>query len=206
MQGIKPVLSNTRSPAKLGGCSQARTSLLYQATSDGTRGMASGCARGALGWTLGKNYSQKRLFSLGTACPGHWWVTPLECGHGTSCHGLVVVARGWWLDLMILKVFCDMNDSVMLWSAARTLQWKLSHQLTQLKQNQIPSSRCLACNKPWVILEWPAHLSLESQQARVAFDPAWHVSAQLCVTLTANILTACSETCSSQWDMSRAAI
>lgn len=133
MQGIKPVLSNTRSPAKLGGCSQARTSLLSQATSDGTRGMASGCARGALGWTLGKNYSQKRLFSLGTACPGHWWVTPLECGHGTSCHGLVVVARGWWLDLMILKVFCDMNDSVMLWSAARTLQWKLSHQLAQLK-------------------------------------------------------------------------
>jgi len=34
--------------------------------------MASSCARGGLGWILGKSSSPKALLSTGTGCPGKW--------------------------------------------------------------------------------------------------------------------------------------
>ena len=41
-----------------------------------------------------------------------------RCGYGTSGHGLAgIVVMGWQLDLMILEVFSNLNDSVILWKA-----------------------------------------------------------------------------------------
>jgi len=38
------------------------------------------------------------------------------CRHSTLGHRLVgMVALGWWLDLMILEVFSNPNDSMILW-------------------------------------------------------------------------------------------
>lgn len=36
------------------------------------------------------------------------------CGHGTKAQGLVLGLNGsgWWLDMVILKVFSNLGDSV----------------------------------------------------------------------------------------------
>lgn len=96
---------------------------------------------------------------------------------------------------MILKVFSDMNDSVILWSAAVTPQWKLSHHFAQLKQKAkflfpgvlLATSHGLFWND--------LHTSAWNPSKPGWFlYPAWHFSARLCVTLTANFLSAHSET------------
>ena len=44
------------------------------------------------------------------------------CRYGTEEHGLVSMMRmGWWLDLMILVVFSNFNDSVILWLLDRII-------------------------------------------------------------------------------------
>jgi len=48
------------------------------------------------------------------------------CVYGTSGHGLAgIVVLGWRLDLMILEVFSNLNDSKLA---------QLSHQLTHRKK------------------------------------------------------------------------
>ena len=38
------------------------------------------------------------------------------CGYGTSGHALAgIVVLGWQLDLKILEVFSNLNDSMILW-------------------------------------------------------------------------------------------
>lgn len=41
-------------------------------SSSGQDEMASGCARGVLGWILGKISSQNGLWGIGSGCPGMW--------------------------------------------------------------------------------------------------------------------------------------
>ena len=42
------------------------------------------------------------------------------CGYGPSGHGLAgMVVLGWWLDLMILEVFSNLNDSMILCAPLR---------------------------------------------------------------------------------------
>ena len=43
--------------------------------------------------------------------------TASRCGHGTKGHGLVIACcmSGWWLSLVILKFFSNLDDSVSLW-------------------------------------------------------------------------------------------
>ena len=50
--------------------------------------------------------------SSGVTIPGGVQKT---CKYGTSGHGLAgMVVLGWWLDLMILEVFSNLNDSMIL--------------------------------------------------------------------------------------------
>jgi len=46
--------------------------LFSQVTGNRTRRNASSCARGGLGWILGKISSQNGLSHTGTDCPGKW--------------------------------------------------------------------------------------------------------------------------------------
>lgn len=96
---------------------------------------------------------------------------------------------------MMLKVFSNINDSVILRSAAITLQWKPSLQLTQLKHKAkflfpgvlLATSRGLFWND--------LHTSAwKPSKPGWLLDPAWHFSAWLHVTLTAKFLSAHSET------------
>ncbi|GAB0203292.1 hypothetical protein GRJ2_002794800 [Grus japonensis] len=53
-----------------GGCGEVGVGLFYQVI--GQEEMASSCARGGLGWILGKISSPKGLSSIGPDCPGKW--------------------------------------------------------------------------------------------------------------------------------------
>ena len=63
------------------------------------------------------------LWSTGTGCPGKWWsphpwMWSKTCRCGTSGHGLAgTVVLVWWLDLMILEVFSNLHDSMILLDA-----------------------------------------------------------------------------------------
>ena len=66
------------------------------------------------------------------------------CRHGTLGHGLVgVVMLGWQLDLMILEVFSNLNDSVMLWFHDLDFWWRLTpHSLHMSKLGVSWAARC----------------------------------------------------------------
>jgi len=56
----------------------------------------------------------------GPGCPVQWWShhpwrVQKKCRCGTSGHGLAgMVVLGGWLDLMIIEVFSNLNDSMAL--------------------------------------------------------------------------------------------
>jgi len=80
--------------------------------------MASSNIRGGLGWIIGKISFLKEWSDIGKGCPGKWLSHhPWRCrkNDGTSGHGLAgMVALRWWLDLMILEVFSNLNNSMIL--------------------------------------------------------------------------------------------
>ena len=84
----------------------------------GQEEMASSCVRGGLGWILGKILYWKSGQALEQAAQGGDGVTipggvQNTCSRGTwgQCfRGMVVL--GWRLDLMILEVFSNLNDSM----------------------------------------------------------------------------------------------
>ena len=82
---------------------------------------ASSCARGGLDWILGKNFFTKRVIK-------HWNRLPREVVESPSLevfkrrvdvalHGLVVdlAVLDLQLNSMILKVFSNLHDSMILW-------------------------------------------------------------------------------------------
>lgn len=72
----------------------------------------------ASGWISGEISSQKKQWCIGGGCPGKWWghcswrySRTMETWHWGT---LGMVAMGWWSDLMILEVFSNLYDSVIL--------------------------------------------------------------------------------------------
>ena len=82
--------------------------------------MASSRIRGGLDGILGKFLYWKSGQGLDQAAQGGGWVTfpgGVQKMHrcGTSGHNLAgMVVLGRWLDLMILEVFYNLNDSMIL--------------------------------------------------------------------------------------------
>ena len=81
--------------------------------------MASNCTKGGLDWILGRISSHRGCSRTGMGCSRQCGVPILGgiqemCGHSTKRHHLVMgLSRsGWWLDLMILKVFSNINISI----------------------------------------------------------------------------------------------
>ena len=81
--------------------------------------MPSSCIRGVLDWILRKISLLKEWSDIGIGCPGGVTIpggVQKTCRHGTSGHGLAgMVVTGWRLNLMILEVFSNLSDSVILW-------------------------------------------------------------------------------------------
>lgn len=82
--------------------------------------MDSSCTSGGSGWTAGGNFSLKRWLTIERSCPAGWgspcsWSAQELTGHGTWCYGLVErLVVGQRLDLMIFKVFSNLNEPVNL--------------------------------------------------------------------------------------------
>jgi len=83
----------------------------------------SSCARWSLDWILGGISLQRKLSSIGMGCPEKWRSphhggTWEMCGCGTKGYGLAVgfSRSGWGLNLVILKVSSNPDDSRILWS------------------------------------------------------------------------------------------
>jgi len=70
-----------------------------------------------LDWILGKFIYWKCGQAFEQAAQESGWVTIPGGGQKTtSGHGLGgMVVMGWWLGLMILEVFSNLNDSMILW-------------------------------------------------------------------------------------------
>lgn len=83
--------------------------------------MALNCAGGGSGWTLGRISSLKVWWDIGTGCPGRCGDAipggvQQTCTFGILGHGFVgMVVISWWLDQVILVLFFNLNDSVILW-------------------------------------------------------------------------------------------
>ena len=91
--------------------------------------MASSCVRGGLDWILGKisYWKSGQALEQAVQCSGG---VPISGGVqkmrrcGTSAHGLVgLVVLGWRLDVMILEVFSNFNDSMILWKNIFVKKW-----------------------------------------------------------------------------------
>ena len=71
-------------------------------------------------WILGKIYSQKEWWGVGTGCPGRWWSHhPWRSSRkGQMWHWRTWFSKnggaGWWLNKMILVVFPSLNGSIIL--------------------------------------------------------------------------------------------
>ena len=74
------------------------------------------------------------------------------CRYGTSGHGLVdMVALGWQLDLMILEVFSNLNDST-LWSQTLiTLKQVLKASVLISQRHGLGSTLCRVKGRFWSI-------------------------------------------------------
>lgn len=83
---------------------------------------ASICTRGGLDWISGRVSSQKGWLGIGMGCPGKWWgCHPFRYLRdvwmqlvGTRFSSQLVVLGGW-LNLMIFRVFSNLNDSMRMW-------------------------------------------------------------------------------------------
>ena len=81
--------------------------------------MASSCIRGGLDWILGKTSSLSGQALEQAAQRGGEVTIPggvqKMCRHGLSGHGLGdMIVLGCRLDLMILEVFSNLNDAMIL--------------------------------------------------------------------------------------------
>lgn len=80
----------------------------------------SSCIRGGLEWTLGRMSSLREYkeSSTGMGCPKKWRSCIQEMRRWSiKRYGLVMrfSRSGWWLDLMTVKIFSNLDDSVTLW-------------------------------------------------------------------------------------------
>jgi len=120
----------------------------------GLEGMASSCAREDSGWTLGNTTSLKGWSGTGMGCPERWWShRPWRCSKSVwmLCWGTWFSENHWWrankwLGWMILWVFSNLSDSMILWFPDRSTQILVqsSHQLRASNANvspQNPASR-----------------------------------------------------------------
>ena len=94
--------------------------------------MASSCVRGGSVWILGKISLLKEWSGLGPGCPGSGVPIPggvqKTCRCGTWGYGLAgTVVLGWWLDLVILEIFPNLNDPVNLLLSRSSRQISVSH-------------------------------------------------------------------------------
>jgi len=69
---------------------------------------------------------------------GSWWSHhPWRCSkniYGTSGHGLEgVVVMGWWLDLVILEVFSNLNNSMIFRAVSREVVVSIGKRLRTIK-------------------------------------------------------------------------
>ena len=87
----------------------------------GLEGMASSCAREGSGWTLGNGASLKGWSGTGMGCSGGWWSHWLwRCSKSIwmLCWGTWLartIGEGRMVDWMILWVFSNLSDSMILW-------------------------------------------------------------------------------------------
>lgn len=74
--------------------------------------MDSGCSWGGLDSISGRIYLWRRWPDVRTGCPGRRW-SPWRYLR----HGLVMGLRrsGWWLDLVIMNVFSNLDDSIFMY-------------------------------------------------------------------------------------------
>ena len=94
-----------------GSCSEVGVALFSQVT--GNRMRENGL-RLHLYWKSGQALEQAAQESGGVTIPGDVKKT---CRYGTSGHGLAdMVVLGWQSDLMILEVFSNLNDSMILFN------------------------------------------------------------------------------------------
>jgi len=101
--------------------SEAGAGLFSQVTVIGWEVMALTCTRRGAGWISERISSEKEWWGTGTCCPGRWWShhpwrysRSMEIWHwGTWLVGMM--GMSWWLDWMILEVFSNRNESVILW-------------------------------------------------------------------------------------------
>ena len=108
-----------------GGCGEVGVGLLSWVTVVRWERMGTSCTRGGSGWILGKTSSQKEWWGIGMGFPRRWWsCSPWRClrKREMSHLGLVaVLVVGGQLDLVILAVFSNINDSVILWKLCKLI-------------------------------------------------------------------------------------